>query len=156
MLTTGGAAAQTGTLDLRIEFDLNERQQALVEFLVPYYADDIAALSRDPDTTLRIGIGVLTPAAPDPENARINETSIWALFDHPDACRPEGCRLVHLYCDAAGGTWQKGFDGYATGTLIRFYPFAGPGSRIGCIETTGGALMLYAWNREHLQPGGHC
>ena len=149
-------AQETATTDFRIVFDLNAGQSASLEILKPYYADDIAAIEAGSAMPVRIGIGALVAAPADADPARIAENSIWALFDHPNACNAEGCRLVHLYRDIEPGEWRRGFDGYATGELTRLYPFTGLGSLVGCIQMREGAHLLYAWDRESIVRGAHC
>lgn len=149
--------AQTSdTTDFRIVFDLNAGQAASLEILKPYYADELAAIEAGSAVPVRIGIGALVAAPADADPARIAENSIWALFDHPNACNEDGCRLVHLYRDIETGEWLRGFDGYATGELIRLYPFTGLGSLVGCIQMREGAHLLYAWDRESIVRGARC
>lgn len=149
-------AAGAETTDFRIVFELDARQQALVEFLIPFYEAELAAIEAGSDVKVRIGIGALVAAPPDADRARIAANSIWALFDHPNACNDRGCRLVHLFRDADSGAWTRGFDGYGTGELMRFYPFTGIGSRIGCIQMKDAALILFAWDEQMLAPGMRC
>ena len=149
--------AQTSdTTDFRIVFDLDSGQSASLEILKPYYADDLAAIEAGSAVPVRIGIGALVAAPIDADPTRIAERSIWALFDHPNACNADGCRLVHLYRDTETGAWQLGFDGYATGDLIRLYPFTGLGSLVGCIQMREGAHLLYAWDRDSIVRGARC
>ena len=149
-------AQASDTTDFRIVFDLDTGQAASLEILKPYYADEIAAIEAGSAVPVRIGIGALVAAPADADPARIAENSIWALFDHPNACNADGCQLVHLYRDMETGEWQRGFDGAATGELIRLYPFTGLGSLVGCIQMRDGAHLLYAWDRESIVRGARC
>jgi hypothetical protein len=144
------------TTDFRIVFDLDAEQSASLEILRPYYADELVAIEAGSSLPVRVGIGALIAAPADADRTRIAENSIWALFDHPNACNEDGCRLVHLYRDIETGEWQRGFDGIATGELIRLYPFTGLGSLVGCIQMRDGAHLLYAWDRENIVRGAHC
>ena len=149
-------SAQDDTIDFRIVFDLDARQRTQLAIVEPIYADELAALSAGSDVPVRIGIGALIGSRPSANQTAIAGNSIWALFDHPNACNEVGCRLVHLYREEATGDWRRGFDGYATGELIRFYPFTGIGKRVGCIEMATGALYLFAWDEEMVAPGARC
>lgn len=149
-------AQESSTTDFRIVFDLDAAQSETLEFLKPFYADELTAIEAGSSLPMRIGIGALAAAPADADPARIAENSIWAMFDHPNACNEDGCRLVHLYRDIETGEWLRGFDGTATGDLIRLYPFAGLGSLVGCIQMRNGAHLLYAWDRESIVRGAHC
>lgn len=149
-------AQESATTDFRIVFDLNAEQSSRVELLKPYYADELAAIEAGSSLPVRIGIGTLVAAPADADRTRIAENSIWAMFDHPNACNDDGCRLVHLYRDMETGEWRRGFDGTATGELIRLYPFTGLGSLVGCVQMRQGAHLLHAWDRESIVRGAHC
>lgn len=144
------------TTDLRIVFDLDAQQRTQRVIVEQDYADELAAIEANSDVPVRIGIGALIASFSSADRNAIPENSIWALFDHPNACTEEGCRLVHLYRDEATGDWLRGFDGYATGELIRFYPFTGIGKRVGCIQMATGALYLFAWDEQIVFPGARC
>jgi len=149
-------AQDSMTTDFRIVFDLDAAQSASLEILKQNYADELVAIEAGSAVPARIGIGALVAAPADADPARIAENSIWALFDHPKSCTADGCRLVHLYRDLETGEWLRGFDGYATGELIRLYPFTGLGSLVGCIQMRDGAHLLYAWDRESVVRGARC
>jgi hypothetical protein len=152
------SAPATGaeSTDIRIVFDPDARQQAQIEFLIPFYADEIAAIEAGSDVTVRIGIGELVAVPTTADRAAIAKNSIWALFEHPNACYDRGCRLVHLYRDTDSDAWIKGFDGTGTGELLRFYSFTGIGRRIGCIQMKHAALILFAWDQQMLALGARC
>ena len=152
----GWPALASDSTDIRIEFDLDARQQAQRTIVEQLYADELEAIAAGSDQPVRIGIGDIVAAFPSADRASIPENSIWALFDHPNACNADGCRLVHLYREEATGGWLSGFDGYATGELIRFYPFTGIGNRVGCIQMATGALYLFAWDEEMVVPDARC
>ncbi len=149
-------AVAAESTDIRIDFELDARQRAQRAIVEQIYADELAAIAAGSDQPVRIGIGNIVAAFPSADRASILENSIWALFDHPNACNADGCRLVHLYREEASGGWLSGFDGYATGELIRFYKFTGIGKRVGCIQMATGALYLFAWDEELVAPGGSC
>jgi hypothetical protein len=155
VLSSSPADAVDST-DFRIVFDLDAKQQVQAEFLTPFYADEITTIEAGSGVKVRIGIGELIAAPADADRARIEANSIWALFEHPNACNDQGCRLVHLYRDADDGAWSKGFDGYGTGELVRFYRFTGIGNRIGCIQMKDAALILFAWDEQLLARGMRC
>lgn len=150
------AASAAETTDLQITFDLDAQQRVQLAIVEKIYADELATIAEGSDQPVRIGIGALVASFPSADRTAIPENSIWALFDHPNACDAGGCRLVHLYRDDATGDWLRGFDGQATGELIRFYPFTGIGKRIGCIQMATGALYLFAWDEQMVFPGARC
>jgi hypothetical protein len=155
MLSSVPVAADD-TTDFRITFDLDARQRAQLAIVEQIYADDLATMSSGSDEPVRIGIGALIGSPPSANQTAIAGNSIWALFDHPNACNADGCQLVHLYREETTGDWLRGFDGYATGELIRFYPFTGIGRRVGCIQMEDAALYLFAWDQQMAAPGARC
>lgn len=156
VLLSSAPVAADDTTDFRITFDLDAQQRTQRASIEQVYADELAAITAGSDEPVRIGIGALIGSPPSANQTAIAGNSIWALFDHPNACNADGCRLVHLYREETTGDWMRGFDGYATGELIRFYPFTGIGRRVGCIQMKGAALILFAWDEEMVAPGARC
>jgi len=156
VLLSSAPVAADDTTDFRIAFDLDARQRAQLAIIEQIYADELTAIAAESDMPVRIGIGALIGSPPSANQTAIAGNSIWALFDHPNACNADGCRLVHLYREEPTDNWLRGFDGYATGELIRFYPFTGIGRRVGCIQMNDAALYLFAWDEQMVVAGGRC
>ncbi len=148
-----------------ITFDLNERQEEVAAFVAGLYADYIEEITANTDVPLRLGIAIHSRASPDAQerlDADMNKESIWAMFDHPNACTEEGRRLVHLYRDWDDdtndftGPWTEGLSVIASGEMIRFYHFGNDQSPYGCIQMRNSTLYLYWDERQEIRPGRSC
>jgi hypothetical protein len=166
LFTVGMGQAKSASADMvdRVTFDFNKQEEQVVTFVRELYQDYIADLSSGSDTPVHIGIGISSDAllSTDSDGLRMNPWSFWILFDHPNACEDEGCKLVHLYrsfsseTDDGPAIWKEGMSTIGTGEAIRYIHFGSQDGPNGCIQRRTTTLYFYLNGVTETVPGRSC